>query len=138
MYKSYRSYKPHPNDVNPNITNTAGVQFRVNISDPNTWKGNKTHTDVSNNLMNAGAPTNSRPPLSPVSGSGPLYRRGKVTAAPNPIRHWRKQLQPQQGVTSGRAGVGQIMDRPGGSVILTDYNKNNNCDTNNCQPFLPT
>ena len=136
MFKSNRSYKPHPNKVNPNYANTAGVQFRVNISDPNTWKGNKNNSDISNNVFNSGAPTDSRPPLQPVSGSGPLYRRGKRTSAPNPIRHWRKQLQPQQGYVSGKAGVGQVMDRPGGSVILKSNNAS--CDPDFCIPSLAT
>ena len=136
MDKSYRSYKPHPNKVNPNITNTKGLQFRVNISDPKTWKGTKGISDISNNTTNSTAPTNSRPPLTPVSGSGPLYRRGRTSAAPNPIRHWRKQLQPEQGKSTGSISVGQVMDRPGGSVVL---NKNSpTCDPLLCQSSLTT
>ena len=136
MYKSYRSYKPHPNKVNQNITNTVGVQFRVNISDPKTWKGDKNKSDQENNTTNSGAPTNSRPPLTPVSGSGPLYRRGRTSAAPNPIRHWRKQLQPEQGNATGYISVGQVMDRPGGSVVL-NYNSPT-CNPLLCQSSLTT
>lgn len=140
----YRSYKPHPNYVHTNITNTTGDQFRVYISVPRTWKGTKGLSDISNNVTNSVAPTNSRPPLIPVSGSGFLYRRDKHTAAPNPLRHWRRQLQPSQGSRTGRVSVGQVMDRPGGSVVLTYYqtiynngNNNNNNDCTSCQPFLP-
>lgn len=136
MYKSYRSYIPHPNNVNPNIINTNGVQFRVNISDPKTWKGDKNKSDQENNTINSGVPTNSRPPLNPSSGSGPLYRRGRISAAPNPIRHWRKQLQPEQGNTSGRISVGQVMDRPGGSVVLNSNSPT--CDPLLCQSSLTT
>ena len=136
MYKSYKSYKPHPNKVNPNIINTRGLKFRVNISDPKTWKGTKEVSDISNNTINSGAPTNSRPPLIPVSGSGPLYRRGRTTASPNPIRHWRKQLHPEQGMTTGSTSVAQIMDRPGGSVVLN--NNSSICDPLLCQSSLTT
>ena len=136
MYKSYKSYKPHPNKVNPNITNTRGLKFRVNISDPKTWKGTKEVSDISNNTTNSGAPTNSRPPLTPVSGSGPLYRRGRTSAAPNPIRHWRKQLQPEQGIATGSISVGQVMDRPGGSVVLNSNSPT--CDPLLCQSSLTT
>ena len=140
MYKSYRSYIPHPNYVHTNITNTIGDQFRVYISDPKTWKGTKGRSDISNNVTDSVGATNSRPPLIPVSGSGFLYRRGKASAAPNPIKHWRRQLQPDQGSRTGRVCVGQIMDRPGGSVVLTYYQTvlNNSTDCNQCQPFLPT
>ena len=141
MYKSYRSYIPHPNYVHTNITNTIGDQFRVYISDPKTWKGTKGRSDISNNVTDSVGATNSRPPLIPVSGSGFLYRRNKPSAAPNPIKHWRRQLQPDQGSRTGRVCVGQIMDRPGGSVVLTYYQNSNNpiiTDCNQCQPFLPT
>ena len=136
----YRSYVPHPNYVHTNITNTIGKQFRVYISNPKTWKGTDNSPDISNNITNSGTATNSRPPLIPVSGSGFLYRRNKPSVAPNPIKHWRKQLQPEQGIRKGRVCVGQIMDRPGGSIVLTYYQNNNNvnCDQNQCQPLLST
>ena len=84
------------------MLNTIGDQFRVYISNPRTWKGTKGLSDISNNVINSVGATNSRPPLKPVSGSGFLYRRGKASAAPNPIKHWRKQLHPDQGPGNGR------------------------------------
>ena len=135
MYRSnYRNYKPHPNKVNPNITNTVGREFRVYINSPNTWIGNVNYSDISNNIVNSTSASNSRPPLTPVTGGGSLYRRGRITASPNPIRHWRKQLQPEQGKTSRNVGVGQAMDRPSGSNVLT--NSGSNCDPLLCQRDL--
>ena len=137
MYRSsYRNYRPHPNKVNPNITNTVGKQFRVYINYPNTWIGDVNKSDISNNVINSTSGSNSQPPIIPVTGGGSLYRRGRITASPNPIRHWRKQLQPEQGKTSRNVGIGQAMDRPGGSNVLT--NNRYTCDPLLCERDLAT
>jgi hypothetical protein len=41
----------------------------------------------------------------------------------NPIKHWRKQLQPSQGHISGKPTLNSIMWQPGGTTVL----KNTNC-----------
>ena len=46
------------------------------------------------------------------------YNRN-VSAAPNPIKHWRRQLIPRENSGTGKASVGLIMDRPGGSNYIT-------------------
>ena len=45
-----------------------------------------------------------------------------IRATPNPIKHWRKQLFPRQGTTASkaRATISQLMDRPGGTLNITD------------------
>jgi len=48
-----------------------------------------------------------------------------VSAAPNPIKHWRKQLIPVSNSGTGKASVNQIMDRPGGSNYITTDKPNN-------------
>jgi hypothetical protein len=41
----------------------------------------------------------------------------------NPIKHWRKQLQPSQGHITGKPTLNSIMWQPGGTTVL----KNTNC-----------
>ena len=70
-----------------------------------------------------------------VSGAGFIPRRyitsgGRpghwVSAAPNPIKHWRKQLFPRQdGQPTGKASISQL-ERPGGSINENLFNKNIN------------
>ena len=64
-----------------------------------------------------------------------------LSAAPNPIKHWRKQLVPRENSGAGKASVSQIMDRPGGANYITDTDDitNINCiktyiETNNPNP----
>jgi hypothetical protein len=52
-----------------------------------------------------------------IGRSGPL----------NPIKHWRKQLQPSQGHISGKPTLNSIMWQPGGTTVL----KNTNCTNGN-------
>jgi hypothetical protein len=64
--------------------------------------------------------------------SSTITHRGNVSAAPNPIKHWRKQLMPAQGTSSGKVSVGQVMDRPGGTNHL-DKSYSSASDCMNCQ-----
>jgi uncharacterized delta-60 repeat protein len=75
-----------------------------------TWKGLATNSAV---------PSNSRPDL---TASGPAFKA-------NPIRHWRKQLQPNtgSGVPGRRAAIGMPMDTPGSTVYLGDVPSNTDC-----------
>lgn len=52
-----------------------------------------------------------------------------INFAARPIKHWRKQLLPNNPSTSGRgrAGVGMPMDTPGGSTYLGDVPNNTAC-----------
>lgn len=71
---------------------------------------------------NSVVPSDSRP----VSGmettaNGPNFKA-------RPIRHWRKQLNPNGSSGRGRANFGMPMDTPGGSVYLSHQNtKNTDC-----------
>ena len=67
-----------------------------------------------------------------VGGVGFICRRGGRTTcggktggfAPNPIRHWRKQLFPRQGGCPGKSRVSCIQDRPGSAITLTENGGN--------------
>ena len=62
-----------------------------------------------------------------IGGSGFIYRRNGKTIcngriggfAPNPIRHWRKQLIPRQGGCSGKNTIAN-MDTPGSAITLSN------------------
>jgi hypothetical protein len=67
------------------------------------WKGAATNSAV---------PTYSRPlQKNETQQNGPSF-------SARPIKHWRKQLNPQPHSGRGRPGVGMPMDVPGGSVYL--------------------
>ena len=72
------------------------------------WKGMSTNSIV---------PVFSRPNL---SASGPAFKA-------RPIKHWRKQLIPENNSGSRRAGLGMPMDTPGGSVYLGNVASNTDC-----------
>ena len=75
-----------------------------------TWKGLSTNSAI---------PSNSRPDL---TSSGSPFKA-------NPMRHWRKQLQPNvgSGVPGSRAGIGMPMDTPSGSIYLGNVSSNTDC-----------
>ena len=68
---------------------------------------------------------------STIIKSGSITHTKNVSAAPNPIKHWRRQLIPRENSGTGKASVGQIMDRPGGINHLQS-NYNNTTNTINC------
>jgi hypothetical protein len=74
------------------------------------WKGIATNSAV---------PSFSRPDL---TVSGPEFKA-------NPIKHWRKQLIPNEGsgAHNRRAGIDMPMDLPGGAVYLGNVSANTNC-----------
>ena len=55
---------------------------------------------------------------------GSITHNKNISAAPNPIKHWRRQLIPRENSGTGKARVSQIMDRPGGANYIT-ANSNN-------------
>ena len=71
-----------------------------------------------------GASTNSAVP----TFSRPLQKNETQQNGPSfsarPIKHWRKQLNPQPNSGRGRPGVGMPMDVPGGSVYLGSDSSN--------------
>ena len=74
-----------------------------------------------------------------AGGSGFVYRRtgksicnGRVGGfAPNPIRHWRKQLMPRQGGCSGKNSIANMMDTPGSAITLTEQDQDQQAFTGN-------
>jgi hypothetical protein len=90
----------------------------LQISPYITWKGLAT---------NSATPSFSRPVIDAGIGgasisSGPHFKA-------NPIKHWRKQLQPtaNSGASNRRAGIGMPMDLPGGMVYLGNTPANTKC-----------
>jgi hypothetical protein len=77
------------------------------------WKGLATNSAI---------PSYSRPDL---TASGPPFK-------PNPIKHWRKQLQPNanSGNRFRRAGIAMPNDTPGGAVYLGNASSNTACLAN--------
>ena len=72
---------------------------------------------------NSIVPSDSRP----VSGmeshaNGPDFKA-------RPIRHWRKQLNPNGSSGRGRSNLGMPMDTPGGSVYLGNQTNESDCQT---------
>lgn len=84
------------------LTNNSG-QYQPYKS----WKGQSTYAAV---------PVWSRP-LLPTDDN--KRQQGPGRGKPNPIKHWRKQLHPNNvSSSSTRSAVGMSMDIPGGSVYL--------------------
>ena len=82
-----------------------------------TWK--------SNNMIHSVFPSNSRPLTNEPTQANNIPR---ISFKPNPIKHWRKQLFPQQGKSFSKVGVDQAIYNPGGVVTLV----NNTSYSNNC------
>lgn len=96
------------------LVNLPGRQPQKYMS----WKG----SDPTKNITtNSAVPTNSFP--QPDNNGSKIY-----TGKANPIKHWRKQLIPAQKQPAGKVTVGQVMDRPGGSVYLV--NQSSDCSNN--------
>ena len=106
-------------------------------------------------VFNATAPTSSQPQtnLSVNTGdtcnSGGLgqpcyersfrglgYHRHARTGPLNPIKHWRKQLQPKQGHISGKASLNNVMWTPGGVTGLRENIVDTSC-CSNIKTYLP-
>ena len=122
-------YRPRANNQNLNYVFPGGAT--------QSWKGKTPH----NHTTNSAVPTSSRPQNNlsvydssynrsiRVNGKGPL----------NPIKHWRKQLVPSQGIVSGKPSLDQVMWQPGGSVYLGNNPLNlNTTDCSQCAPSLKT
>jgi len=100
------------------VINMSGLPKQQYLS----WKGSSNNSDR-NHTTNSAVPSNSNP-TSIQQNSNPKY-----TGKANPIKHWRKQLIPAQGVSYGKVSVSQVMDRPGGSTHLVN---NQSSDCSNC------
>jgi hypothetical protein len=77
---------------------------------------------------------------STIIKSGSNRHNRNVSAAPNPIKHWRRQLIPRENSGTGKASVSQIMDRPGGSNYITTNENNfiNNNSINCIKSYIET
>lgn len=113
------------------VINMSGLPKQQYLS----WKGENNSDNRNHNTISA-VPVNSAPPTGEnARGSGfrnlrrPIASRYNARAAPNPIKHWRKQLIPSQGVKSSSrvVGVSQVMDRPGGSNHLVNQQEDSAC-----------
>ena len=131
-------YKPRANNQTLNY-----------ISDPQhprmSWKGNKSDNQTTYSIV----PTSSRPQNNVSVYNNNSNRAIRATSSAggrisrprgplNPIKHWRKQLQPSQGHITGKPTVNQVMWQAGGSIYLgTDNSNCLNTDASNvCQPVL--
>ena len=105
------------------VINMSGLPKQQYIS----WKGT---SNTRNHTTNSVVPSNSNP------ASIPQNSNLKYTGKANPIKQWRKQLIPAQGVgsgiSSGKVSVSQVMDRPGGSTLLVNHlsSECSNCPQN--------
>ena len=64
------------------------------------------------------------------------YQRQSRTGPLNPIKHWRKQLQPSQGHISGKASLNNVMWTPGGVTGLRENIVDTSC-CSNIETYLP-
>ena len=138
-------------------------------SQPITWKGEISSSTVGPQYQSDGpgsivgvTPTSSQPQNNKSNLTSTIYDRsfrGATTTGRysglhtiargkrgplNPIKHWRKQLQPSQGHITGKAQLNKVMWSPGGSVylgttdtsccsqILNNYLVNYFVDNSNC------
>jgi hypothetical protein len=103
----------------------------------NKWKGitpdnNRTTYPIN---ISSNVPTSSCPQingLTTISSNDRAFRGfssslGKYSGSLNPIKHWRKQLQPSQGHITGKPSLNSIMWQPGGTNVL----KTIDCATGN-------
>lgn len=98
------------------VINMSGLPKQQYIS----WKGT---SSTRNYTTNSAVPSNSNPAsIQPNSNQ-------KFTGKANPLKQWRKQLRPAQGVSYRKVSVSQVMDRPGGSTHLVN---NQSSDCSNC------
>jgi hypothetical protein len=85
--------------------------YRYDKQEYVSWKG-----DIANNQFNLVVPTNKRPNANGTgSGANPQDFIAPVRR-PGPIKHWRKQLDPQGQSGRSKASVANLIDRPGGSI----------------------
>lgn len=147
--RNNRNYKCNiPHDCSGNV-----ISWKINpttkVAIPSNSRPNPTPSSGSSSSQNGkfgnhayGTKWSNYGANSEDDGRGPGFicrRRGRTSCtkingvtvtggfAPNPIRHWRKQLFPRQGGScSGKSRVSNIQDRPGGTVVLTQPNIFNN------------
>ena len=77
--------------------------------------------DICNNFTHNGFGVSRHPSANRTKcpGVNNNYKNGAfIKFKPNPIKHWRKQLQPNQPVNSRRVSVRQAIDVPGGTTRL--------------------
>jgi len=120
-YNKWKGVIPDPNrtnypiNINSNVATSSCPQLNgVNNTNPRAFRGlssyspNNTDTGTTNKITGrySGLYTTAR-------GSG-IGRTGSL----NPIKHWRKQLQPSQGYITGKPSLNSIMWQPGGATVL--------------------
>ena len=83
----------------------------------NVWKGEATNSIV---------PTNARPFTNDDTN---LHNEGRMPGRPNPIKHWRKQLQPRYHTKASKQVSIDMINAPSSVVYIgsADYS----CETNN-------
>ena len=93
------------------LTSSSGI-YQPYIS----WKGTSSHAAIAGWSR----------PFNAIDGND---IQQAPTGRPNPIKHWRKQLQPRIASGTGRSAIGMPMDMPGGSIYLGP-NSRCSCTTN--------
>ncbi len=103
---------------------SSALMFQYNIPK----KGYKSKE----NVFHEGVPTNSRPAVNGVN-PGPQHNPSQgCFGRARPIKHWRKQLAPVPYSGNNRRGIGIPSDKPGGAVLFSKQNKDDNrclCNT---------
>ena len=86
------------------------------------WKGN-----ISQNQFNVAVPTNKRPAINGPALTNLTPHVNKRSA--QPIKHWRKQLDPENQGVHSKISVANLIERPGGaSRLAQSANACKNCD----------
>ena len=76
-------------------------------------------------------------PSSSLRLGGGIYLGNRGNRGPlNPIKHWRKQLQPNQGHITGKASLNNVMWTPGGIASFAGQAVDSSC-CSNIKTYLP-
>ena len=117
----------YPINVNENVATSSCPQLNgVNSTpiNPRAFRGLSSYAP-----NNSGSASTTNKIIGRYSGLYTTARGNGIgrSGSLNPIKHWRKQLQPSQGHISGKPSLNSIMWQPGGTTVL----KNTNCANGN-------
>ena len=116
----------YPITINSNVATSSCPQLNgVNSTstNPRAFRGLSSYAPNSGGASTANKIIGRYNGLYTTARGNGIGRSGSL----NPIKHWRKQLQPSQGHISGKPTLNSILWQPGGTTVL----KNTNCTNGN-------
>ena len=116
----------YPITINSNVATSSCPQLNgVN----NTNTNDRAFRGLSSYVPNSGGASTANKIIGRYNGLYTTARGNGIgrSGSLNPIKHWRKQLQPSQGHISGKPTLNSILWQPGGTTVL----KNTNCTNGN-------